>query len=161
MTSFPRQPILDAIDFPAQLRQLERAQLPQLAAELRAFIIDSVAKTGGHLASNLGVVELTIALHYVFNTPDDRLVWDVGHQTYPHKILTGRREAMQHLRKPKGIAGFPRRAESEFDTFGTGHSSTSISAALGMAVAAQKAGLERRAVAIIGDGAPVSYTHLK
>ncbi len=153
MTSFPRQPILDAIDFPAQLRQLERAQLPQLAAELRAFIIDSVAKTGGHLASNLGVVELTIALHYVFNTPDDRLVWDVGHQTYPHKILTGRREAMQHLRKPKGIAGFPRRAESEFDTFGTGHSSTSISAALGMAVAAQKAGLERRAVAIIGDGA--------
>lgn len=153
MTSLPRQPILDAIDFPAQLRQLERTQLPQLAAELRAFIIDSVAKTGGHLASNLGVVELTIALHYVFNTPDDRLVWDVGHQTYPHKILTGRREAMQHLRKPKGIAGFPRRAESEFDTFGTGHSSTSISAALGMAVAAQKSGLERRAVAIIGDGA--------
>ena len=153
MTSLPRLPILDAIDFPAQLRQLERAQLPQLAAELRAFIIESVAKTGGHLASNLGVVELTIALHYVFNTPDDRLVWDVGHQTYPHKMLTGRREAMQHLRKPKGIAGFPRRAESEFDTFGTGHSSTSISAALGMAVAAQKAGLERRAVAIIGEGA--------
>ena len=153
MTSNPRQSILDAIDFPAQLRQLERAQLPQLAQELRTFIIDSVAKTGGHLSSNLGVVELTIALHYVFNTPDDRLVWDVGHQTYPHKILTGRREAMQNLRKPKGIAGFPRRAESEFDTFGTGHSSTSISAALGMAVAAQKAGLERRAVAIIGDGA--------
>jgi 1-deoxy-D-xylulose-5-phosphate synthase len=112
-----------------------------------------VAKTGGHLASNLGVVELTIALHYVFNTPDDRLVWDVGHQTYPHKILTGRREQMQSLRNPQGIAGFPRRSESEYDTFGTGHSSTSISAALGMAVAAQKAGLERRAVAIIGDGA--------
>jgi 1-deoxy-D-xylulose-5-phosphate synthase len=116
-------------------------------------LVDSVAKTGGHLASNLGVVELTIALHYVFNTPDDKLVWDVGHQTYPHKILTGRREAMQNLRKPQGIAGFPRRNESAYDTFGTGHSSTSISAALGMAVAAQKAGSERRAVAIIGDGA--------
>lgn len=145
--------LLDSIDFPAQLRLLERKQLTQLAQELRTFLIDSVAKTGGHLASNLGVVELTIALHYVFNTPDDRLVWDVGHQTYPHKILTGRRQLMQTLRKPQGIAGFPRRCESEYDTFGTGHSSTSISAALGMAVAAQKAGLERRAVAIIGDGA--------
>ena len=145
--------LLDTIDSPLQLRQLERKQLVQLAQELRTFIIASVAQTGGHLASNLGVVELTIALHYVFNTPDDRLVWDVGHQTYPHKILTGRRDAMQNLRKPKGIAGFPRRAESEYDTFGTGHSSTSISAALGMAVAAQKAGLDRRAVAIIGDGA--------
>ena len=127
---------------PQQLRQLERKQLTQLAQELRSFLIDSVAKTGGHLSSNLGVVELTIALHYVFNTPDDKLVWDVGHQTYPHKILTGRREQMQGLRKPRGIAGFPRRAESEYDTFGTGHSSTSISAALGMAVAAQKAGSE-------------------
>ncbi|MGB4812765.1 MAG: 1-deoxy-D-xylulose-5-phosphate synthase [Methylophilaceae bacterium] len=146
-------PLLETINSPVQLRALERGQLAQLAAELRAFIIDSVAKTGGHLASNLGVVELTIALHYVFNTPDDRLVWDVGHQTYPHKILTGRRDAMQNLRRPKGIAGFPRRNESEYDTFGTGHSSTSISAALGMAVAAQKAGLERRSVAIIGDGA--------
>jgi len=146
-------PLLDTIDFPQQLRQLERKQLAQLAQELRTFLIDSVAKTGGHLASNLGVVELTIALHYVFNTPDDRLVWDVGHQTYPHKILTGRRKQMQMLRKPQGIAGFPRRSESEYDTFGTGHSSTSISAALGMAVAAQKASLERRAVAIIGDGA--------
>ncbi|MEI8117800.1 MAG: 1-deoxy-D-xylulose-5-phosphate synthase [Methylophilaceae bacterium] len=146
-------PLLDTIDFPQQLRLLERKQLPQLAQELRAFLIDSVSKTGGHLASNLGVVELTIALHYVFNTPDDRLVWDVGHQTYPHKILTGRRQKMQALRKAQGIAGFPRRCESEYDTFGTGHSSTSISAALGMAVAAQKAGLERRAVAIIGDGA--------
>ena len=146
-------PLLDTIDFPQQLRLLERKQLPQLAQELRAFLIDSVSKTGGHLASNLGVVELTIALHYVFNTPDDRLVWDVGHQTYPHKILTGRRQKMQALRRAQGIAGFPRRCESEYDTFGTGHSSTSISAALGMAVAAQKAGLERRAVAIIGDGA--------
>lgn len=146
-------PLLDTIDFPQQLRLLERKQLSQLAQELRTFLVDSVAKTGGHLASNLGVVELTIALHYVFNTPDDRLVWDVGHQTYPHKILTGRRKQMQMLRKPQGIAGFPRRSESEYDTFGTGHSSTSISAALGMAVAAQKAGLERRAVAIIGDGA--------
>lgn len=146
-------PLLDTIDFPQQLRLLERKQLGQLAQELRAFLINSVAQTGGHLASNLGVVELTIALHYVFNTPDDRLVWDVGHQTYPHKILTGRRKQMQTLRKPQGIAGFPRRSESEYDTFGTGHSSTSISAALGMAVAAQKAGLERRAVAIIGDGA--------
>ena len=145
--------LLNSIDTPVQLRQLARKQLLALAEELRAFLIDSVAKTGGHLASNLGVVELTIALHYVFNTPDDRLVWDVGHQTYPHKILTGRRQAMQSLRKPKGIAGFPRRTESEYDTFGTGHSSTSISAALGMAVAAQKAGSERRAIAIIGDGA--------
>ncbi len=146
-------PLLDTIDLPQQLRLLERKQLPQLAQELRAFLIDSVSKTGGHLASNLGVVELTIALHYVFNTPDDRLVWDVGHQTYPHKILTGRRQKMQALRRAQGIAGFPRRCESEYDTFGTGHSSTSISAALGMAVAAQKSGLERRAVAIIGDGA--------
>jgi len=153
VTPLLNQPILEIIDSPIQLRALDRAQLPQLANELRAFIIESVAKTGGHLASNLGVVELTIALHYVFNTPDDRLVWDVGHQTYPHKILTGRRDAMQSLRKPKGIAGFPRRSESEYDTFGTGHSSTSISAALGMALAAQKAGLERRSVAIIGDGA--------
>ncbi len=153
MTPLLSHPLLETIQSPAQLRTLDRNQLAQLARELRTFIIESVAKTGGHLASNLGVVELTIALHYVFNTPDDRLVWDVGHQTYPHKILTGRREAMQGLRKPQGIAGFPRRTESEFDTFGTGHSSTSISAALGMAVAAQKAGLERRSVAIIGDGA--------
>ncbi len=153
MTLTTNNPILNTINSPLQLRQLERRQLAPLAQELRTFLINSVAKTGGHLASNLGVVELTIALHYVFNTPDDRLVWDVGHQTYPHKILTGRREQMQSLRNPQGIAGFPRRCESEYDTFGTGHSSTSISAALGMAVAAQKAGLERRAVAIIGDGA--------
>jgi len=146
-------PLLNTINYPNQLRLLERKQLTELAQELRLFLVDSVAKTGGHLSSNLGVVELTIALHYVFNTPDDKLVWDVGHQTYPHKILTGRREKMQNLRKPLGIAGFPRRSESEYDTFGTGHSSTSISAALGMAVAAQKAGSDRRSVAIIGDGA--------
>lgn len=145
--------LLNTIQSPQDLKLLDRHQLPELAAELRAFLVDSVAKTGGHLASNLGVVELTIALHYVFNTPDDRLVWDVGHQTYPHKILTGRKEAMQQLRKPSGIAGFPRRTESEYDTFGTGHSSTSISAALGMAIAAKQAGLDRRSVAIIGDGA--------
>jgi 1-deoxy-D-xylulose-5-phosphate synthase len=138
---------------PEQLRQLSRKQLPELAKELREFLVESVSQTGGHLSSNLGVVELTIALHYVFNTPEDRLVWDVGHQTYPHKILTGRREAMAELRKPGGIAGFPRREESVFDCFGTGHSSTSISAALGMAIAAQKTGSNRRAVAIIGDGA--------
>ncbi|MEZ0231922.1 MAG: 1-deoxy-D-xylulose-5-phosphate synthase [Methylophilaceae bacterium] len=146
-------PLLDTINSPEQLRLLDRKELPELAAQLRTFLIDSVSQTGGHLSSNLGVVELTIALHYVFNTPDDRLVWDVGHQTYPHKILTGRRNAMSGLRKPNGIAGFPRRTESKYDTFGTGHSSTSISAALGMAIAAQQTGSERRAVAIIGDGA--------
>ncbi|HUW51377.1 MAG TPA: 1-deoxy-D-xylulose-5-phosphate synthase [Sulfuricella sp.] len=146
-------PLLETINDPAELRALERKQLPLLAEELRAFLIESVSKTGGHLASNLGAVELTIALHYVFNTPDDRLVWDVGHQTYPHKILTGRREAMARLRTHGGISGFPKRAESDYDAFGTGHSSTSISAALGMAVAAQQEGSDRRAVAIIGDGA--------
>lgn len=145
--------LLEQIESPVQLRELDRKLLPQLAQELRTFLIDSVSRTGGHLASNLGVVELTIALHYVFNTPDDRLVWDVGHQTYPHKILTGRRAAMAQLRKEGGIAGFPRRDESPFDAFGAGHSSTSISAALGMAVAARQQSLDRRAVAIIGDGA--------
>jgi 1-deoxy-D-xylulose-5-phosphate synthase len=146
-------PLLESIDSPAQLRQMERRQLPQLARELRQFLVETVSKTGGHLASNLGVVELTIALHYVFDTPFDRLVWDVGHQTYPHKILTGRRAAMSTLRALGGIAGFPRRDESEYDAFGTGHSSTSISAALGMAVAAKLEKADRRAVAIIGDGA--------
>ncbi len=145
--------LLNSINSPDDLRKLSRDELILLAAELRTFLVESVSKTGGHLASNLGVVELTIALHTVFNTPDDRIVWDVGHQTYPHKILTGRREAMANLRKPNGIAGFPRRGESPYDTFGTGHSSTSISAALGMAIAAKQAGLERRCVAIIGDGA--------
>jgi 1-deoxy-D-xylulose-5-phosphate synthase len=145
--------LLSRIQSPTDLRTLDRSQLKVLAAELRAFMIHSVSQTGGHLSSNLGVVELTIALHYVYNTPDDRLVWDVGHQTYPHKILTGRRDAMANLRKAGGIAGFPKRDESEYDTFGTGHSSTSISAALGMAVAAKALGSERRSVAIIGDGA--------
>jgi len=145
--------LLDSINSPEDLRKLDRQQLSALAGELRTFLVESVSKTGGHLASNLGVVELTIALHYIFNTPDDRLVWDVGHQTYPHKILTGRREAMTDLRKPSGIAGFPRRGESVYDTFGTGHSSTSISAALGMAIAAKQANSERHCVAIIGDGA--------
>jgi 1-deoxy-D-xylulose-5-phosphate synthase len=145
--------MLNQIHSPDDLRQLNRDELATLATEMRAFLVESVAKTGGHLASNLGVVELTIALHYVFNTPDDRIVWDVGHQTYPHKILTGRRAEMGNLRKPQGIAGFPRRNESVYDTFGTGHSSTSISAALGMAVAAKQIGSNRRSVAVIGDGA--------
>src|SRR5450631_2800541 len=145
--------LLKTINDPAELRKLDRRQLGQLADELRAYVLDSVSKTGGHLSSNLGTVELTIALHYVFNTPDDRIVWDVGHQTYPHKILTGRREAMGRLRMLDGISGFPRRVESEYDTFGTAHSSTSISAALGMAIASRIRGEDRRAVAIIGDGA--------
>ncbi|MCE1182308.1 MAG: 1-deoxy-D-xylulose-5-phosphate synthase [Rhodocyclales bacterium] len=145
--------LLDTILSPADLRRLERKQLPQLATELRAFLIESVAQTGGHLSSNLGTVELTIALHYVFNTPEDRLVWDVGHQCYPHKILTGRREGMNKLRMRHGVAGFPKRCESAYDTFGVGHSSTSISAALGMALAAKQKGEDRKAIAIIGDGA--------
>ena len=146
-------PLLDTLLSPADLRQLPRDQLPALADELRAFLIESVAKTGGHLSSNLGTIELTIALHYVFDTPEDRLVWDVGHQTYAHKILTGRRDDMARLRMKDGISGFPKRDESPYDTFGVGHSSTSISAALGMAVAARNKGEERRVVAVIGDGA--------
>ena len=145
--------LLETIDSPADVRRLSRSALPTLANELREFVLDSVAKTGGHLSSNLGTVELTVALHYVFNTPHDRLVWDVGHQTYPHKILTGRRDRMASLRQLGGISGFPRRSESEYDAFGTAHSSTSISAALGMAMAAQQKGDKRHAVAIIGDGA--------
>jgi 1-deoxy-D-xylulose-5-phosphate synthase len=145
--------LLTQIDSPADLRRLTRQQLPQLATELRQYLLDSVSRTGGHLSSNLGTVELTVALHYVFNTPDDRLVWDVGHQTYPHKILTGRRDRMHTLRQLGGISGFPRRDESDYDTFGTAHSSTSISAALGMALAARMKGESRHAVAIIGDGA--------
>jgi len=145
--------LLKTIDDPSQLRTLERRQLRQLADELRAFVLESVSKTGGHLSSNLGTIELTIALHYVFDTPEDRIVWDVGHQTYPHKILTGRREAMARLRMIEGISGFPRRAESKYDTFGTAHSSTSISAALGMAVAAKAKGEKRHCIAVIGDGA--------
>jgi 1-deoxy-D-xylulose-5-phosphate synthase len=145
--------LLQRIDSPADLRKLSRAELDTLASELRAHVLDSVSKTGGHLSSNLGTVELTIALHYVFDTPHDRIVWDVGHQTYPHKILTGRRDRMSSLRKQGGISGFPRRDESEYDTFGTAHSSTSISAALGMALAAKIKGEKRHAVAVIGDGA--------
>jgi 1-deoxy-D-xylulose-5-phosphate synthase len=145
--------LLHSIQSPADLRALSRHQLQPLADELRSYLLHSVAKTGGHLSSNLGTVELTVALHYVFNTPHDRIVWDVGHQTYPHKILTGRRDGMASLRQRGGISGFPRRDESEYDTFGTAHSSTSISAALGMAVAAQQKGEQRHAIAVIGDGA--------
>ena len=145
--------LLKTINDPTDLRMLNRRQLPQLADELRAFVLDSVSKTGGHLSSNLGTVELTIALHYVFDTPEDRIVWDVGHQTYPHKILTGRREQMARLRMIDGISGFPRRSESKYDAFGTAHSSTSISAALGMAVASKTKNETRRCVAVIGDGA--------
>src|ERR1700687_1972977 len=145
--------LLKTIDDPHELRRLDRKQLPQLAQELRQFLLESVSQTGGHLSSNLGTVELTIALHYVFDTPDDRIVWDVGHQTYPHKILTGRRDQMHSLRQSGGISGFPRRTESEYDTFGTAHSSTSISAALGIAIASKLQGDERFAIAVIGDGA--------
>ncbi len=146
-------PLLSRIDAPTQLRELGSEQLRQLASELREYMIGSVAKTGGHLSAGLGTVELTIALHHVFNTPEDRLVWDVGHQSYPHKILTGRRDQMAGLRQHGGISGFPRREESPYDTFGVGHSSTSISAALGMALAARQKGEERKVVAVIGDGA--------
>jgi 1-deoxy-D-xylulose-5-phosphate synthase len=146
-------PLLDTIGSPADLRLLERKQLPQLAQEMREFLIESVSRTGGHLSSNLGTVELTIALHYVFNTPEDRLVWDVGHQTYAHKVLTGRRAGLDKLRMLGGVSGFPRRDESPYDTFGTGHSSTSISAALGMAIGARDKAETKNVVAVIGDGA--------
>ena len=145
--------LLQTIHSPADLRRLSRTDLPRLADELRFCVLDNVSKTGGHLSSNLGTVELTVALHYVFNTPEDRIVWDVGHQTYPHKILTGRRDRMPTLRQFGGLSGFPRRDESEYDTFGTAHSSTSISAALGMAVAARQKGESRHSIAVIGDGA--------
>ncbi|MCU7904982.1 MAG: 1-deoxy-D-xylulose-5-phosphate synthase [Candidatus Thiodiazotropha sp. (ex Epidulcina cf. delphinae)] len=146
-------PLLSRIDLPGDLRRLDQTKLRPLATELRRFLIDTVSQTGGHLAAGLGVVELTIALHYAFNTPYDRLVWDVGHQAYPHKILTGRREGMSGLRQKDGLSGFPKRSESEYDTFGAGHSSTSIGAALGMAVAAKQKGESRKVVAVIGDGA--------
>jgi len=146
-------PLLDSIDSPADLRRLPQPKLAQLASELREFLIQSVSTRGGHFAAGLGTVELTIALHYVFNTPADRLVWDVGHQAYPHKVLTGRRAQLHTIKQPDGLAPFPTRSESDYDTFGVGHSSTSISAALGMAIAAAKRGEDRRAVAIIGDGA--------
>ncbi|GMG88061.1 1-deoxy-D-xylulose-5-phosphate synthase [Biformimicrobium ophioploci] len=149
----PNTPLLDSIDEPAQLRALEERQLEQVALELREYLLYCVGQTGGHFGAGLGVVELTIALHYIYNTPEDRLVWDVGHQTYPHKILTGRREQMLSMRQKGGLSGFPKRSESDFDTFGVGHSSTSISAALGMALGAHAGGEERKAVAVIGDGA--------
>jgi transketolase N-terminal domain/subunit len=145
-------PILAQVDSPADLRALDESQLPELAAEIRAFLLQTLAQTGGHLASGLGSVEITIALHYLFDTPHDRLVWDVGHQCYPHKILTGRRDRMPSMRQKGGLSGFPKISESEYDHFGAGHSSTSISAALGMAIAATAQGIERKTVAIIGDG---------
>jgi 1-deoxy-D-xylulose-5-phosphate synthase len=149
----PATPLLDQVDSPDQLREFNQEQLLTLADELRAFILYSVGKSGGHFGAGLGVVELTIALHKVFNTPHDRLVWDVGHQTYPHKILTGRREQMTQMRQKEGPSGFPKRSESEHDSFGVGHSSTSISAALGMAMASNQLGVDRKTVAVIGDGA--------
>ncbi|MCP5301950.1 MAG: 1-deoxy-D-xylulose-5-phosphate synthase [Pseudomonadales bacterium] len=148
----PATPLLDRVDLPVQLRALDESQLPKLADELREYLLYSVGKSGGHFGAGLGVVELTIALHYIYNTPHDRLVWDVGHQAYPHKILTGRREAMPTIRHADGLSAFPKRSESEFDAFGVGHSSTSISAALGMALASAHEGKKRKAVAIIGDG---------
>ncbi|PWF25617.1 1-deoxy-D-xylulose-5-phosphate synthase [Corticimicrobacter populi] len=153
MTTQTSYSLLERIDSPADVRLLDRRSLRQLADEVRHYVIDSVSRTGGHLSSNLGTVELTVALHHVYDTPDDRIVWDVGHQTYPHKILTGRREAMATLRQQDGISGFPKRSESEYDAFGTAHSSTSISAALGMAVASRNSGVARQHVAVIGDGA--------
>ncbi|TXS96686.1 1-deoxy-D-xylulose-5-phosphate synthase [Parahaliea maris] len=149
----PQTPLLDAVDQGRALRSLHEGELETLAEELRAFLLYTVGQTGGHFGAGLGVVELTIALHHVFNTPDDRIVWDVGHQTYPHKILTGRMQQMHTMRQAGGLAGFPKRSESEYDTFGVGHSSTSISAAMGMALAARQLGIERKVVAVIGDGA--------
>src|SRR5580700_774349 len=146
-------PLLESIKLPSDLRRLPASKLTELAGELRQFLIHSVSTRGGHFAAGLGTVELTIALHYVFNTPDDRLVWDVGHQAYPHKVLTGRRDKLHTIKQDGGLAPFPSRGESEYDTFGVGHSSTSISAALGMAVAAAQRGENRRVVAVIGDGA--------
>ncbi|KJS06815.1 MAG: 1-deoxy-D-xylulose-5-phosphate synthase [Gammaproteobacteria bacterium BRH_c0] len=149
----PETPLLDTVGYPVDLRKFDEQQLLQLADELRAYLLFSVGRSGGHFGAGLGVIELTIALHYVYNTPTDRLVWDVGHQTYPHKILTGRRDALLSVRQEQGISGFPKRSESKYDTFGVGHSSTSISAALGMAIAAQLDNLDRQVVAVIGDGA--------
>jgi len=152
-SSANRWPLLESVDTPEDLRQLPRARLSELAREMRSYLLETVSTTGGHLSAGLGTVELTIALHYVFNTPADKLVWDVGHQTYPHKIITGRRKRMPTLRQKDGLAGFPKCSESEYDAFGTGHSSTSISAALGMSIAARQTGAKHKSVAIIGDGA--------
>ncbi len=152
-TQRPHTPILDEIDSPHDVRELDLQKLVVLADEVRAYLLYCVGKTGGHFGAGLGVIELTVALHYVFNTPDDRVIWDVGHQTYPHKILTGRRDQMLSMRQQGGLSGFPKRSESLFDTFGVGHSSTSMSAALGMAMAAAQQGIERKTVAVMGDGA--------
>ncbi|MGO7207089.1 1-deoxy-D-xylulose-5-phosphate synthase N-terminal domain-containing protein, partial [Rhizobium ruizarguesonis] len=153
MTQLPKTPLLDQVIYPADLRKLEDRDLPQLAREVRDEMIDAVSRTGGHLGAGLGVVELTIAIHSVFDTPDDRLIFDVGHQCYPHKILTGRRDRIRTLRQEDGLSGFTRRAESEYDPFGAAHSSTSISAGLGMAIAADLDKSDRRVIAVIGDGA--------
>src|SRR5207342_474710 len=153
MTDRPDTPLLDAIQLPADLRALTKEQLPQLADELRQEVISAVSVTGGHLGAGLGVVELTVAVHYVFDTPADKLIWDVGHQAYPHKILTGRRDRIRTLRQGGGLSGFTKRAESEYDAFGAAHSSTSISAGLGMAVARDLGGEKRNVIAVIGDGA--------
>src|SRR3954469_7332497 len=153
MSDRPETPLLDTVHYPADLRTLAKDELPQLADELRQEVISAVSVTGGHLGAGLGVVELTVALHYVFNTPEDRLVWDVGHQAYPHKILTGRRDRIRTLRQGAGLSGFTKRAESEYDPFGTAHASTSISAGLGMAVARDLAGKTNNVVCVIGDGA--------
>src|SRR5438309_7891384 len=153
MSDRPETPLLDTVQYPIELRALNKEQLPQLADELRQETISAVSVTGGHLGAGLGVVELTVALHYVFDTPDDRLIWDVGHQAYPHKIITGRRDRIRTLRQGGGLSGFTKRAESEYDCFGAAHSSTSISAGLGMAVARDLAGEKRNVIAVIGDGA--------
>src|SRR5438270_2862610 len=153
MTDRPEAPLLDTVQYPADLRALGKEQLPQVADELRQEVISAVSVTGGHLGSALGVIELTVALHYVFDTPSDKLIWDVGHQAYPHKIVTGRRERIRTLRQGGGLSGFTRRSESEYDPFGAAHSSTSISAALGFAIASKLSGAERKAIAVIGDGA--------
>src|SRR5205085_4494686 len=153
MSDRPATPLLDQVEYPADIRKLEKDQLRQLADELREETISAVSVTGGHLGAGLGVVELTVALHYVFDTPNDRLVWDVGHQAYPHKIVTGRRDRIRTLRMGGGLSGFTRRSESEYDPFGAAHSSTSISAALGFAVANKLAGTPGKAIAVIGDGA--------
>ena len=152
MSDVSKTPLLDRVRFPSDLKNLSAEQLRQLADELRSEMVDAVAATGGHLGAGLGVVELTVALHYVFDTPDDKLIWDVGHQAYPHKILTGRRDRIRTLRQGGGLSGFTKRAESEYDPFGAAHSSTSISAALGMAVARDMDGKKNHCIAVIGDG---------
>src|SRR3954454_9003761 len=153
MSDRPQTPLLDTVKYPADIRALSKDELPQLADELRQEMISAVSVTGGHLGAGLGVVELTVAAHYVFDTPDDKLIWDVGHQAYPHKILTGRRDRIRTLRQGGGLSGFTRRSESEYDPFGAAHSSTSISSGLGMAVASDLLGKPRNVIAVIGDGA--------